>query len=55
MLIILSCSRMLWLLIDGQTLNITILLAGLFNLRICNSWLFTVMKGCERKFAAKVI
>lgn len=38
---------MLWLLINGQTLYITILLAGLFSLRICNSWLFIVMKGCE--------
>lgn len=46
MLIILSCSRMIWLLIDGQTLDNTILLAGLFNLLIGNSWLFIVMKGC---------
>jgi len=37
---------MIWLLIDGQTLDITILLAGLFNLRIGNSWLLIVMKGC---------
>jgi len=45
---------MLWLLIDGQTLDITILLAGLFNLRICNSWLFIVMKGCESIKLSKI-
>lgn len=46
-MIILRCSRILWLLIDGQTLDISILLARLFSLQICNSWLLIVMKGCE--------
>lgn len=37
---------MLWLLIEGQTLDIIILLAGLLSLLICSSRLFIVMNGC---------
>jgi len=37
---------MLWLLIEGQTLNITVLSAGFLSLRICSSWLLIFMNGC---------
>jgi hypothetical protein len=31
---------------DEQTLDITILLAGLLSLRICSSWMFIIIERC---------